>query len=174
MRPAEGDRRTPAHAALLAEGTAGLLGPQNGEGIGHAAILGAGTDIAPLPPLHFPSQLRPRPRRCGVRPGRSVSGGLPHITIQILPFDCTVFAETDTPFMLLHGRHSRLDTVLMEQPQGSPFLGEPDAVASFRRQFERLRGLALPPLSASASEPSPTSRDSWGLLQHIRYAVQRR
>lgn len=101
-------------------------------------------------------------------------GRLPHITIQILPFDCTVFARTDTPFMLLHGGHAKLDTVLMEQPQGSPFLGDPEAVASFRRQFERLRGLALPPLSASASEPSPTSRDSWGLLQHARYAVQGR
>ncbi|MFF3005038.1 helix-turn-helix domain-containing protein [Kitasatospora sp. NPDC057940] len=101
-------------------------------------------------------------------------GKLPHVTIQILPFDCTVFASADTPFMLLHGRHSKLDTVLMEQPQGSPFLGEPEAVASFRRQFERLKGLALPPLTASASEPSPSYRDSWGLLQHIRYAVQGR
>ncbi|MFG2909888.1 helix-turn-helix domain-containing protein [Kitasatospora sp. NPDC048286] len=101
-------------------------------------------------------------------------GRLPHITIQILPFDCKVFAETDTPFMLIHGRHSKLDTVLMEQPQGSPFLGDPEAVASFRRQFERLKGLALPPLSADASEPSPTYRDSWGLLQHIRYALHGR
>ncbi|MEV7938183.1 MULTISPECIES: helix-turn-helix transcriptional regulator [unclassified Kitasatospora] len=101
-------------------------------------------------------------------------GKLPHVTIQILPFDCTVFASADTPFMLLHGRHSKLDTVLMEQPQGSPFLGEPEAVASFRRQFERLKGLALPPLTASASELSPSYRDSWGLLQHIRYAVQGR
>ncbi|MFD7598606.1 helix-turn-helix domain-containing protein [Kitasatospora sp. NPDC059812] len=101
-------------------------------------------------------------------------GKLPHVTIQILPFGCTVFASTDIPFMLLHGQHPKLDTVLMEQPHGVPFLGDPEAVSSYRRKFERLRGAALPPLTASAPGPSPAYRDSWGLLQHIRYAVQGR
>ncbi|MEV7355580.1 helix-turn-helix transcriptional regulator [Kitasatospora sp. NPDC091276] len=101
-------------------------------------------------------------------------GTLPHVTIQILPFDCPVFASTDTSFMTLHGPHAKLNTVLLETPQGASFLGEPEAVASFRRKFDRLKGLALPPLEAKSVGPSPAYRDSWGLLQHVRYGVQGR
>ncbi|MFF2040120.1 helix-turn-helix domain-containing protein [Kitasatospora sp. NPDC058170] len=99
---------------------------------------------------------------------------LPHVTIQILPFDCTAYSSTDAPFVLAHGRHHRLDTVLLEHPHNSSFLGDPEGVASFRRKFDQLRSLALPPLDSAAASPSPTSRDSCGLLQHIRYKVQGR
>lgn len=39
MDAAEGDWRTLTHAASLAQGTAGVMGPQDGKGIGHAVIL---------------------------------------------------------------------------------------------------------------------------------------
>ncbi|MFJ4666888.1 helix-turn-helix domain-containing protein [Kitasatospora purpeofusca] len=96
---------------------------------------------------------------------------LPHVTIQILPFDCTVYASTDTAFMVMHGAQSRLDTVLVENPHGSSFLGDPEGVAKFRRKFDRIKGMALPPLDSSASGPSPAFRDSLGMIQHIRYKL---
>ncbi|MFJ6621017.1 helix-turn-helix domain-containing protein [Kitasatospora sp. NPDC091335] len=99
---------------------------------------------------------------------------LPNVTIQILPFDCTTFASNDTPFLLIRGAHTRLGTVLLEHPHGSNFLGDPEVVTTFDRKFDRLRGLALPPLSAATSASSPADRDSLGLIQHIRYKVQGR
>ncbi|MFJ9769692.1 helix-turn-helix domain-containing protein [Kitasatospora sp. NPDC101157] len=99
---------------------------------------------------------------------------LPNVTIQILPFDCTTYASNDTPFLLIRGAHARLDTVLLEHPHGSDFIGDPEVVTTFDRKFDRLRGLALPPLSAATSAPSPAQRDSLGLIQHIRYKVQGR
>ncbi|MFJ2193227.1 helix-turn-helix domain-containing protein [Kitasatospora sp. NPDC087861] len=99
--------------------------------------------------------------------------GLPHVTIQILPFDCTSYSSTETSFVLMHGPHTRLDSVLLEHPHGSDFLGDPEDVAAFRRKFERIRGLALPPLSTT-TPASSVHRDSWGLIQHIRYKIQGR
>ncbi|MFD4532579.1 helix-turn-helix domain-containing protein [Kitasatospora sp. NPDC058397] len=99
---------------------------------------------------------------------------LPNVTIQILPFDCTTYASNDTPFMLIRGAHNRLDTVLLEHPHGSDFVGDPEVVTTFDRKFDRLRGLALPPLLAATSAPSSGHRDSLGLIQHIRYKVQGR
>ncbi|MFF7995607.1 helix-turn-helix domain-containing protein [Kitasatospora xanthocidica] len=99
---------------------------------------------------------------------------LPHVTIQILPFDCTTYSSTETPFVLMRRAHARLDTVLLEQPHSSYFLGDPEDVAAFRRKFERIRGLALPPLHVAAPSPSATHRDSLGLIQHIRYKIQGR
>ncbi|MFF2661418.1 helix-turn-helix domain-containing protein [Kitasatospora sp. NPDC058032] len=96
---------------------------------------------------------------------------LPHVAIQILPFDCAVYASTDTAFMVMHGPHSRLDTVLLENPHRSTFLGDPEGVAAFRRKFDRIKGLALPPLDAASSGPSPAFRDSWGMIQHVRYKL---
>ncbi|MFF2143099.1 helix-turn-helix domain-containing protein [Kitasatospora sp. NPDC058190] len=99
---------------------------------------------------------------------------LPHVTIQILPFDCTTYSSTETPFVLMRGAHARLDTVLLEQPHSSYFLGDPEDVAAFRRKFERIRGLALPPLHSATRSPSSTQRDSLGLIQHVRYKLQGR
>ncbi|SDT67355.1 Helix-turn-helix domain-containing protein [Streptomyces sp. TLI_053] len=96
---------------------------------------------------------------------------LPHVTIQILPFDSTVYASTDTAFLLMHGAHARLDTILLENPHGPTFVGDPEGVAAFRRKFDRLKGMALPPLNASVSGPSPAFRDSWGMIQHVRYKL---
>ncbi|MER7849123.1 helix-turn-helix transcriptional regulator [Kitasatospora sp. NPDC096077] len=101
-------------------------------------------------------------------------GKLPNVTIQILPFDCTTYASTDTPFVLLRGTHSRLHTVLLEHPHGETFVGDPESVAAFDQKFDRIRGLALPPLSASSPMPSATYRDSLGSIQHIRYKLQGR
>ncbi|MFE4357002.1 helix-turn-helix transcriptional regulator [Kitasatospora sp. MY 5-36] len=99
---------------------------------------------------------------------------LPHVTVQILPFDCTTYSSTETSFVLMHGAHARLDTVLLEQPHSSYFLGDPEDVAAFRRKFDRIRGLALSPLHAASPSPSATHRDSLGLIQHVRYKVQGR
>ncbi|MFI6447366.1 helix-turn-helix domain-containing protein [Kitasatospora sp. NPDC050543] len=96
---------------------------------------------------------------------------LPQVTIQILPFSCAEYASTDTTFMMLGGAHDELDTVLMEHPAGSVYLGAPEAIAAYREKFARLKSLALPPLDASPSSRSHAERDSWGLIQHIRYTL---
>lgn len=96
---------------------------------------------------------------------------LPHVTIQILPFRCTEYVSTDTPFMLVHGPHSELDTVLMEHPGGSTFHGDPDSLTAFRSKFERLKSLALPELDATRSLRARTEHDSLGLIQHVRYTL---
>ncbi|MEE1789062.1 helix-turn-helix transcriptional regulator [Streptomyces sp. SP17BM10] len=98
----------------------------------------------------------------------------PNVTIQILPFDCTTYASSETPFMLISGPHARLGTVLLEHPHGSAFIGDPEAVATFDRKFDRLRSLALPPLSVATPSSSTARRDSLGLIQHVRYKVQGR
>ncbi|MFE4977771.1 helix-turn-helix domain-containing protein [Kitasatospora sp. NPDC056651] len=99
---------------------------------------------------------------------------LPNVTIQILPFDCPTYAWNDTPFMLIRSPHHRLHTVLLEQPHGGTFVGEPELVARYDQRFDRLRGMALSPLCVSTPAPSTTYRDSLGLIQHIRYKVQGR
>ncbi|MFD0275752.1 helix-turn-helix domain-containing protein [Kitasatospora sp. NPDC127111] len=96
---------------------------------------------------------------------------LPHVTIQILPFRCTEYVSTDTSFMIVRGPHSDLDTVLMEHPGGSSYLGEPEAVTAYRAKFERLKSLALPAVDTTRSLRSREEHDSWGLIQHIRYTL---
>ncbi|AUY50261.1 helix-turn-helix transcriptional regulator [Streptomyces sp. CB01881] len=96
---------------------------------------------------------------------------LPHVTIQVLPFRCTEYVSTDTSFMIVRGPHSDLDTVLMEHPGGSAYLGEPEAVDAYRAKFERLKSLALPALDNSRALQSRVEHDSWGLIQHIRYTL---
>ncbi|MFE6489858.1 helix-turn-helix domain-containing protein, partial [Streptomyces sp. NPDC057757] len=79
---------------------------------------------------------------------------LPNVTVQILPFDCTTYASNDTPFMLIRASHSRLHAVLLEHPHGGMFIGDPESVSKFDQKFDRIRGLALPPLSVSTPTPS--------------------
>ncbi|MFD5918369.1 helix-turn-helix domain-containing protein [Kitasatospora sp. NPDC058201] len=96
---------------------------------------------------------------------------LPHVTIQILPFRCAEYVSTDTSFMIVHGRHHDLDTVLMEHPGGSSYLSDPEPVIAYRSKFERLKSLALPELDTSRTLRSRVDHDSWGLIQHIRYTL---
>ncbi|WP_234326983.1 DUF397 domain-containing protein [Streptomyces sp. NRRL WC-3742] len=86
---------------------------------------------------------------------------LPNVTIQILPFDCTTYASNDTPFLLIRGAHTRLDTVLLEHPHGSDFIGDSEVVTTFDRKFDRLRGLAL---------PSPVGSDVRVIASPTRFA----
>ncbi len=96
---------------------------------------------------------------------------LPHVTIQIFPFSRTEYASTDTTFMMLGARHPRLDTVLMEHPAGSAYLGEPEAVDKYRHTFAELTRLALPRVETSRAARPHTGRDSWGLIQHVLYTL---
>ncbi|MDY0809815.1 helix-turn-helix transcriptional regulator [Kitasatospora purpeofusca] len=96
---------------------------------------------------------------------------LPHITIQILPSDCTQYTMTEATFIIVGAAHPLLDTVLMEHPAGSVYWGEPEAVAKYRENFAELAGLALPPLEVDESGRLPARRDSWGLIQHILYKL---
>ncbi|MFE6869669.1 helix-turn-helix domain-containing protein [Kitasatospora sp. NPDC057692] len=96
---------------------------------------------------------------------------LPHVTIQVLPFRCTDYVSTGTPFMILHGPHRDLDTVLTEHPSGTSYLSEPADITAYHSKFERLTSLALPALDASRPLRSRVEPDSWGLVQHLRYTL---
>ncbi|WP_406113228.1 helix-turn-helix domain-containing protein [Kitasatospora purpeofusca] len=96
---------------------------------------------------------------------------LPHITIQILPFRCTDFVSTGTPFMIVHGRHRDLDTVLSEHPGGTSYLSDQEELAFYHEKFEQLKSVALPALDASRPLRSRVEHDSWGLIQHLRYTL---
>ncbi|MFJ4096933.1 helix-turn-helix domain-containing protein [Kitasatospora sp. NPDC089913] len=96
---------------------------------------------------------------------------LDHVTIQILPFRCTDYVSTGTPFMIVHGAHRDLDTALMEHPGGTSYLSDQAEVAAYRAKFDALKALALPALDASLPLRSRVEHDSWGLVQHLRYTL---
>ncbi|MET8697299.1 helix-turn-helix transcriptional regulator [Kitasatospora sp. NPDC004723] len=96
---------------------------------------------------------------------------LPHVTIQVLPFRCTDYVSTGTPFMIVHGPHRDLDTVLTEHPGGTSYLSEQAEIDVYQSKFERLKSFALPALDASRPLRSRVEHDSWGLIQHLRYTL---
>ncbi|MEU7045276.1 helix-turn-helix transcriptional regulator [Streptomyces varsoviensis] len=96
---------------------------------------------------------------------------LPNVTIQVLPFTAKAVSALNTPFCLLTSHSGALETVQLDHPEQSLYLHAPDAVARYRRQFERLRTNALPPVNARATPVSHDSRDSLGLIQYVLYTL---
>ncbi|GAA2339639.1 helix-turn-helix domain-containing protein [Streptomyces violaceusniger] len=94
---------------------------------------------------------------------------LPHVTIQILPFTADGLPMVKTPFNLIASHGGILETIQLDHASQSMFLHDPDSVAQYRRHFDRLRGVALPPVDTSPSAVRHDVRDSLGLIQHILY-----
>lgn len=95
---------------------------------------------------------------------------LPHVTIQILPFTADGVPMVKTPFNLIASHSGILETIQLDHASQSMFLHDPDSVAQYRRHFDRLSGVALPPVDTSPSAVSHDVRDSLGLIQHILYS----
>ncbi|MGA6159786.1 helix-turn-helix domain-containing protein [Stenotrophomonas sp. NPDC087984] len=95
---------------------------------------------------------------------------LPHVTIQILPFTADGVSAVNTPFCLLASHGGILETIQMDHASQSTFLHDPDSVGRYRRHFERLCGVALPPVDSGPTAVSRDVRDSLGLIQHILYS----
>ncbi|MGP3943416.1 helix-turn-helix domain-containing protein [Streptomyces sp. 6N106] len=95
---------------------------------------------------------------------------LPHVTIQVLPFAADGLPMANTPFNLIASHGGILETIQLDHASQSMFLHDPDSVAQYRRHFDRLRGVALPPVDTSPSAISHDVRDSLGLIRHILYS----
>lgn len=95
---------------------------------------------------------------------------LPHVTVQILPFTADGVSAVNTPFCLIASHGGFLETIQMEHASQSMCLHDPDSVARYRRYFERLCGVALPPVDSSPTAVNRDVRDSLGLIQHILYS----
>ncbi|WP_421108828.1 Scr1 family TA system antitoxin-like transcriptional regulator [Streptomyces sp. NEAU-S77] len=95
---------------------------------------------------------------------------LPHVTIQVLPFTADGVPIVNTPFNQIPSHGGFLETIQMDHASQSMYLHDPDSVAQYRRHFERLCGVALPPVDSSPSAVSRDVRDSLGLIQHVLYS----
>lgn len=97
---------------------------------------------------------------------------LPHVTLQIFPFEKGVYSAHSGSFILYGSSTPELDTVYRERPIGADFLGDGSAVADYARMFERLASMALAPVDPTATPEAHEARDSLSLLQHILHELR--
>ncbi|MEV5239013.1 helix-turn-helix transcriptional regulator [Streptomyces cinnamoneus] len=97
---------------------------------------------------------------------------LPHVTLQIFPFEGGACSSFSRHFVLLGGRTPELDTLYREHPTGADFIGDGDVIADYARMFERLTSLALAPIDPETALESQETRGSLGLLQHVLYELR--
>ncbi|KAF4405949.1 hypothetical protein GCU69_27515 [Streptomyces lycii] len=95
---------------------------------------------------------------------------LPNVTVQVFPQEADAPAFTH-PFMVVEWDVKELSTVLVDQLEGSTYLGEARRVGEYRAIFERLSELALPPVDAAAAPEGRRAKDSLGLLQRLLYPL---
>ncbi|MFE4977013.1 helix-turn-helix domain-containing protein [Kitasatospora sp. NPDC056651] len=96
---------------------------------------------------------------------------LPNVTIEILPFDSPGSAPYAGAFLICNPGCTDLSTIILDGPKRAVHLGDPDDVAAYHQKFQEVRDLALPAVDTSKPRRD-SSRDSWGLLQHILYELQ--
>ncbi|WP_380278944.1 helix-turn-helix domain-containing protein [Kitasatospora purpeofusca] len=96
----------------------------------------------------------------------------PNITIQVLPF--TVVKKPPSPgsFLFCEPGCPELSTIVLDGPRRAEHYGDRESIATYRRRFEQLADLALPPVVASGPRQGTATRDSWGILQHLLYLLQ--
>lgn len=96
---------------------------------------------------------------------------LPNVTLQIFPFEQGAYAAFSRPFILFGGATRELDTVYLEHPLHTAFLGDGEQNDEYGKMFERLSELALAPVDPESAPESHDSRDSLSLIQHIMYEL---
>ncbi|MFP3992080.1 Scr1 family TA system antitoxin-like transcriptional regulator [Streptomyces sp. E11-3] len=96
---------------------------------------------------------------------------LPNVTLQVFPFERGAYAASSRSFILFGGTTPELDTVYIEQPLGSAFVGDREQTDECGKMFERLSELAFTPVDPESAPESHNSRDSLSLIQHIMYAL---
>ncbi|MCX4905685.1 helix-turn-helix transcriptional regulator [Streptomyces sp. NBC_00878] len=94
---------------------------------------------------------------------------LPHVTIQVLPFDGPV--PFGTSFTTLLPPVKRLGTVIVAHVEQSLYLGDVEALARYTDLFARLRHAALPPMDVSVPPEGHLAKDSLGLIQRLPYPL---
>ncbi|GAA3823316.1 helix-turn-helix domain-containing protein [Streptomyces phyllanthi] len=94
---------------------------------------------------------------------------LPHVTLQVLPFDGRV--GFGTSFTLLEPAVPQLSTVVVEHVEKALYLGESEALARYRNWFARLCEAALPPVAVEAGTGAFLAKNSLGLVQRLLYPL---
>lgn len=94
---------------------------------------------------------------------------LPHVSLQIFPFDRGAYAAFSRPFVLFDSSAPELATVYLEHRRQTTFLGDSESLDEYATMFERLCKLALDPVDPAAAPESHKERDSLSLIQHIMY-----
>lgn len=96
---------------------------------------------------------------------------LPHMTVQIFPFEAGVYAAYTGNFLHATPAVQALGTVLLEHPIASLHLSEPHHLAEYEALFDALTEHALDPIDAQAAPASHEAKDSLALLQHLLYTL---
>ncbi len=94
---------------------------------------------------------------------------LPHVTIQVLPFDGPV--PFGTSFTTLLPPVKRLGTVVVAHVERTLHLGEAEDLARYTDLFARLQDAALPSMDVSVPPEGHLARDSLGLIQRLLYPL---
>ncbi|MET9519520.1 helix-turn-helix transcriptional regulator [Streptomyces sp. NPDC002994] len=94
---------------------------------------------------------------------------LPHVTIQVLPFDGPV--AFGTGFVMIEPQAPELSTVIVSHIEQSLYLDGADTMAKYRGWFASLAEVALPPVDAEASPQPHATKDSLGLIQRLLYPL---
>jgi hypothetical protein len=96
---------------------------------------------------------------------------LPNVTVQIFPFQGGGYSAYSGSFAIFGGVANALDTVYLEHPRNSLFLGDSKHLDEYAKMFERLSELALAPVDPQSAPETHESRDSLSLIQHVMYAL---
>ncbi len=94
---------------------------------------------------------------------------LPHVTIQILPFDGPI--AFGTGFVLIEPEERELSTVLVSHIEKTLYLDDQETLAKYRNRFATLTGEALPAVDPEASPEAQAARNSLSLLRRILYPL---
>jgi hypothetical protein len=94
---------------------------------------------------------------------------LPHVTIQILPFEGAV--AFGTGFMVMEPSEPKLSTALVSHIERDLYLEDEDSIAKYQGWFASLQEAALPPMDAAVSPESHAVKDSLGLIQRLLYPL---
>ncbi|WP_405365430.1 helix-turn-helix domain-containing protein [Kitasatospora sp. NBC_00039] len=97
---------------------------------------------------------------------------LPNVTIQVLPFTAPRHAPLSSSFLFCDPGCTDLATIVISGPKRAEHFGDPVDIAAYHEKFEQLSDLALAGVDTSGTLRELSSRDSWGLIQHLVYMLQ--
>ncbi|MFF1788267.1 helix-turn-helix domain-containing protein [Kitasatospora sp. NPDC058243] len=97
---------------------------------------------------------------------------LPNVSIQVLPFTAAQKPPYTSQFVFLDPGAPELSTIVVDHPSHTEYLGDQRSIETYRKTFNQLSELALPPVSTAQSLATLSSRDSWGLIRHLLYLLQ--
>jgi transcriptional regulator with XRE-family HTH domain len=96
---------------------------------------------------------------------------LPHVTIQIFPFDADAYAAYTGTFLHITPVVRQLGTVILEHPVMSLHLTESGQLAEYKAFFDTLTKHSLAPIDPHAAAATHQDKDSLALIQHLLYTL---